>query len=71
MPTIVERCAGVERKPVVFLVQEPLVLNAQDSAGPSRFLFADPGESGSADCFIRQFDPVVGSRQGAAREEYR
>jgi len=64
MPTPVEGFTGVERKPVIFLVQEPLVLNAQDSASPSRLLFADTRESGSANCFIRQVDPVVRNRQG-------
>jgi hypothetical protein len=63
VPTIVERCSGVERKPVIFLVQEPLVPNAQDSASPSRFFLADTRESGSANGFIRQVDPVVRNRQ--------
>jgi hypothetical protein len=39
------------------------VPNTQDSAGPSRFLFTDPRQSCSADCFIRQIDAVVRRRQ--------
>jgi hypothetical protein len=39
------------------------VPNAQDSASPSRFFLADTRESGSANGFIRQVDPVVRNRQ--------
>src|ERR1700691_3106512 len=63
MPTPVEGFTSVERKMVVSLVQEPLVLNAQDSASPSRLLSADTRESGSAKGFVRQVDPVVRNRQ--------
>src|ERR1700691_5733817 len=63
VPNIVEGFGCVERKPVIFLVQKPLALNAKDSAGPSRFLFADAGQSRSADCFIRQVDAVVRRRE--------
>jgi hypothetical protein len=64
MPALVEGFTGVERKPVIFLVQEPLVPNAQDSASPSRFFFADTRKPGSAHCFIGQLDTVVGGREG-------
>jgi hypothetical protein len=63
VPTLVEGLTGVERKPVIFFVQEPMVANAQDSASPSRFLFAGAREPGSADCSIRQVDPIVRNRQ--------
>jgi len=63
MPTPVKGFTGVEGKVVIFLVEEPLVLNAQDSASPSRFPFADTRKSGSANGFVRQVDPVVGNRQ--------
>jgi len=64
VPTLAEGLTGIKRELVVLLVQEPLVLNAQDFARASRFFSADTRQSCSADCFTREVDAVVRNRQG-------
>jgi hypothetical protein len=59
MPTPVEGIVDVKRELVISFVQKPLVLDTQDSAGPSCFLSSDARQPHSADGLIGKVGAVI------------